>query len=100
MKKTIVYILAVMALVLALGGCGDGRVDDGIRVTPYPQTTQMPQVTPMPQVSAMPEVNNGVVNDDNGVITEDDNGPMETKAPASEKPKNTEAPKASASPAP
>ena len=38
--------------------------------------------------------------DDNGVITESDNGPMETKTPSTAKPQNTAAPKASATPAP
>ena len=94
MKKTIVYILVIAALILALSGCGDSMKDSGIQMTPRPE------VTAKPQVSAMPDVNDGVVNDDNGVITEGDNGPMETRAPATPKPRNTAAPKPSASPAP
>ena len=94
MKKTIVYILALASLVLTMSGCGGSMNDSGLRVTP------VPEVTMKPQVSAMPDVNDGVVNDDNGVITEGDNGPMETRAPATPKPRNTTAPKASATPAP
>ena len=92
MKKTIVYIMAAAALILALSGCGDNMSDSGLQVTPRPE------VSMKPQVSAMPDVNNGVVNDDDGVITDGDNGPMETRAPATPKPQNTAAPKASAAP--
>jgi len=94
MKKTIVYILAAAALILALSGCGDNMNDSGLQVTPRPEVTMKPDVT------AMPDVNNGVVNDDDGVITEGDNGPMETRAPATPKPHNTAAPKASEAPKP
>ena len=94
MKKTIVYILAAAALVLALSGCGGNVNDNGLQVTPRPEVTMKPQVT------AMPDVNDGVVNDDDGVITEGDNGPMETRAPATPKPQHTAAPKASATPKP
>ena len=94
MKKTIVYILTVAALALALSGCGGSMDDSGIQVTPRPGVTMAPDVT------AMPDVNNGVVNDDDGVITEGDNGPMETRAPATPKPQNTAAPKTSATPKP
>ena len=98
MKKTIVYILVVSALVLALGGCGstmnDGMIDNAIHVTPRPEVTMKPEVT------SMPEVNNGVVNDDDGVITEGDNGPMETREPVSPKPKHTATPKPSATAVP
>jgi len=83
MKKTIVCILAVMALVLALSGCGDNMVDDALHITPRPDVT------------SMPEVDDGIVNDDNGVITEEDNGPLETT-----KPEHSKAPKASATPKP
>ena len=33
MKKSIVYILAVLALLMALGGCGDNMESGGIQVT-------------------------------------------------------------------
>lgn len=94
MKKTIVYILTVLALILALSGCGMTAEDNALQVTPRPQITVKPEMT------AMPEVNDGVVNDDDGVISKDDNGPMETKAPATMKPQQTTAPKVSASPNP
>ena len=94
MKKTIVYILAAAALILALSGCGDNMNDSGFQVTPRPEVSMKPDVT------AMPDANNGIVNDDDGVITEGDNGPMETRAPATPKPQNTAAPKASAAPKP
>ena len=54
MKKTIVYILVIAALILALSGCGDSMKDSGVQMTPRPE------VTMKPQVSAMPDVNDGV----------------------------------------
>ena len=86
MKKTIVYILTLAALVMALSGCGGSMNDSAMQVTPRPGVTAKPDVT------AMPDVNDGVVNDDDGVITEGDNGPLETRAPATPKPGETTMP--------
>ena len=68
MKKTIMAytILAVLVLTMA-AGCG--RMDN-----PQPQSTPGMTATP---VVPVPDVNDGIVNDSDGVITPDDNGDLD-----------------------
>ena len=62
MKKAIVYIFAALIALNALAGCGM----EGDR-----NTTTNPSATP---VVTTPDVNNGIVDDKDGIITDDDNG--------------------------
>ena len=70
MKNKAVYILALALLCGTLAGCGAN--DEGRRS----EEPIEPIMTPMP------DVGDGIVNDEDGVITEGDNGlPMVTERP-------------------
>ena len=70
MKKAMVYILALtMAFTALLSGCGEMRGTDGSAVNP----TAAPKVTVVPE-TMMPDPADGVVEDRDGIITEQDNG--------------------------
>ena len=73
MKKTMVYILALSMLVVTLlAGCGEmGGSGNGTTDQPATTTDLLPDVME-------PDVDDGVVNDDNGIITDGDNGTMGT----------------------
>ena len=70
MKKWIVYILSLTALVVSLCACGTAE-------KPAATNAPRPSGTPM---TATPDMNDGIVNDDDGIITDDDTGivPMQT----------------------
>ena len=70
MKKWIVYILALAAL-LSLCACG---AEDKPSATNEPK----PSGSPM---TATPDMNDGIVNDDDGIITDDDTGVVPTQTP-------------------
>lgn len=61
MKKTTVYILVLVLSLSLLCGCGD-------------RTNNAPAGTPAPANDGM--TGNGTVNDNDGIITDDDNGIM------------------------
>ena len=61
MKKAIVYIIAVLIALNALAGCGMSADRNTATASPTPMVTT-------------PDVNNGIVNDNDGIITDRDNG--------------------------
>ena len=71
MKKWIVYILALAALVVSLCACGAAN-------KPAATNAPMPSGSPM---TATPDMNDGIVNDDDGIITDDDTGVVPTQTP-------------------
>lgn len=70
MKKGIVYILALAAL-LSLCACG---------AADKPSATNEPKPSGSP-MTATPDMNDGIVNDDDGIITDDDTGVVPTQTP-------------------
>ncbi len=86
MKKAILYTLCLLSLMTALAGCG--ATNDATGDPTYPTVTTLPAGTtpgtapaiksPDTAVSPMPDVNDGIVNDTDGVIEERDNGPLQT----------------------
>lgn len=84
MKKVAVYILAVMTFLTVFAGCKQNEVKTTptpavsttpiISSTPAPATTSTPNVTETPKHTdeAKPDVDNGIVEDKDGIITEDD----------------------------
>ena len=89
MKKALGYILVFALLTVSLTACGgntdmrEGRnrgsaersVENGVERAEEKLEKGMEQMA-----SPMPDVNDGIVNDDNGFITEGDNGPLEKPA--------------------
>ncbi len=73
MKKGMVYILALSAAAMLLTGCGDLRGDRAGTATATPMPTESPAVTIVPE-TMMPKTEDGVVQDRDGIITEDDTG--------------------------
>ena len=71
MKKWIVYILALAALVVSLCACG---------AADKPSATNAPMLSGSP-MAATPDMNDGIVNDDDGIITDDDTGVVPTQTP-------------------
>ena len=71
MKKGIVYIFALAALVISLCACG---------AADKPAATNAPMPSGSP-VTATPDMNDGIVNDDDGIITDDDTGVVPTQTP-------------------
>ena len=71
MKKWIVYILSLTALVTSLCACGTAD-------KPAATNAPRPSGTPM---TATPDMNDGIVNDDDGIITDDDTGVVPTQTP-------------------
>ena len=69
MKKAMVYILALtLAFSALLAGCGENSSDrSSTRETPKPQTSSAPE-------TMMPDPEDGVVKDDDGIITDGDTG--------------------------
>ena len=80
MKRKIVYILVLALAVGAMAGCG--RTAD----KPGEEQNELldPVPTPLPEVTPLPDVNDGVVNDDDGMITgeEDKQSGIAPEAPA------------------
>ena len=68
MKKAIAYTCAAVLCLCALTGCGRMENDAG-KTSPSPS----PVATSTP-ASATPDVSDGIVNDNDGIITSDDNG--------------------------
>ncbi len=75
MKKGIVYILALAAL-LSLCACG---------AADKPSATNEPKPSGSP-MTATPDMNDGIVNDDDGIITDDDTGVVPTQTPVASAP--------------
>ena len=70
MKKTMVYVLALtLAFSTFLAGCGEMRGTDGRTTAP----TATPQQTMIPE-TMMPNPEDGVVRDNDGIITDGDSG--------------------------
>ena len=70
MKRAMIYLIAISALLTALlSGCGENV---GKNPTTTPPASN-PNVTMKPEVGE-PNVSDGVINDTDGVITEGDNG--------------------------
>ena len=69
MRKAMVYILALtLAFSTLLAGCGENTKDrDGTKETQKPQTSAAPE-------TMMPDPEDGVVKDDDGIITDGDTG--------------------------
>lgn len=88
MKKTLGYILLFALLTASLTACSSNmntdhavrddvtraeeRVEEGVDRTKEKLREGMEQMT-----TPMPDLNDGIVNDDDGIITEGDNGPLE-----------------------
>lgn len=71
MKKTMVYILALsMAFSALLSGCGENKNN-----RPNTTPTVNPTATNAP-ATMMPDPEDGNVNDNDGIITDGDNGPL------------------------
>ena len=80
MKKTMVYVLALtLAFSALLSGCGDMRRPEGSKATP----TAAPQQTVQPGTMT-PDPKDGVVRDDDGIITKEDSGNVTEKGTAKE----------------
>lgn len=62
MKKAMLSICAVFALVFSLCGCGAAKDTDNV----LPTATPIPTVTVTPMIT--PDIDNGVVTDEDGVI--------------------------------
>ena len=71
MKKWIVYILSLTALVASLCACGTAE-------KPAATNAPRPSGTPM---TATPDMNDGIVNDDDGIITDNDTGVVPAQTP-------------------
>ena len=70
MKKAMVYILALtVACSAMLTGCGELRGTGSNTAAP----TETPQTTAVPE-TMIPDPENGVVRDEDGLITEEDSG--------------------------
>lgn len=70
MKKTIVYILVAAILTASLCACGSsGTLDD-----PGYNSTDRPGAVPSSVPDMTPDVNDGIVNDRDGMIDSGDNG--------------------------
>ena len=68
MKRTAVSIFALCTVVALLSACSSMKRDE------EPVMTSSPEIsTPAPQVTVMPDLNDGVVNDRDGIIEESDN---------------------------
>ncbi len=79
MRRAIGYILALSMLCsVMLSGCGENRTDrNKVTETGTPQSTAAPQSSATPTLlpeSMMPDVEDGVVKDDDGVISDTDTG--------------------------
>ena len=68
MKKSFAYLAAILLLLLCLSGCGNSNMDNTIGVSPVP--TAMPSASPY----VSPDVDDGVVNDRDGIIEDRDTG--------------------------
>ena len=66
MKKEIVYILSLAALIFSLCACG---------------AANNPSATGTPPAMPTPDMNDGIVNDEDGIITDDDTGVVPTQTP-------------------
>lgn len=73
MKKAIVYTLALVMLLSCLAGCGRNEPMEEMP-TPTPYTTTAPTPVPTARPTQRPNVNNndGMVNDGNGIIDDND----------------------------
>ena len=70
MKKGMIYLIAISALLAALmSGCGENVVKNPNTNAP----TTVPDVTMRPEIGE-PDVSDGVVKDTDGMITEGDSG--------------------------
>ena len=68
MKRAMVYLIAISTLLTALlSGCGEMKRPGTADPTPAPKETVSP-------ADMMPDESDGIVNDTDGIITEDDNG--------------------------
>ena len=65
MKKIFACFLPILVFSLILCGCGRNKVKDEIIIT---SPTPAPTVTVAPSASMMPEIENGIVDDSNGII--------------------------------
>ena len=72
MKKEIVYILSLAALIFSLCACGAAN---------NPSATNAPPATGTPTAMPTPDMNDGIVNDEDGIITDDDTGVVPTQTP-------------------
>lgn len=95
MKKTKFYVLALLLLSVMLTACSrtmeEAPTDPAPEVSALPDTTQeKPSSMPKPDGTPVPDLNDGYVNDDDGLITEGDNGPLETIPQTSPMPGNGE----------
>ena len=63
-----VYLIAISTLLTALlSGCGETKRPNTAETTPAPKETMLP-------ADMMPDESDGIVNDTDGIITENDNG--------------------------
>lgn len=65
MKKIAAFVLTVLLFCAVLGGCGSDRLDN---------STVLPSATPMISPSMSPNVEDGIVEDKDGFIEENENG--------------------------
>ena len=72
MKKEIVYILSLAALIFSLCACGAAN---------NPSATNAPPATGTPTAMPTPDMNDGIGNDEDGIITDDDTGVVPTQTP-------------------
>ena len=70
MKKSIINIVFALALSALLCGCGADRTVDGTAGDAAASASPMPAVTATPMVT--PNVDNGIVEDKDGVIDDTD----------------------------
>lgn len=95
MKKIFAYFLPVFIFSFMLCGCGRDKVteDDTVINTPVisPVITVSPSVSPSvkPSSSMIPEIEDGNVNDTDGIISENDNGTLNNSTTSSPKPEAT-----------
>ena len=86
MKKTITCILSVLLLCTALCGCGSDRMGNEDVVI------QSPGISPMISPEISPDMDNGLVEEQDGMLEDDHRSPetgLQTDAPASAAPAPT-----------
>jgi hypothetical protein len=79
MKKYLACLLAIMLLSFSLAACGDSNMDNTIIASPSPSAAHTATPSASPYIS--PDVDNGIVNDDDGIIDDNDTGVTASTAP-------------------
>ena len=75
MKKTVFLLLVFALLSTSLAGCGMDRMGSGVPAeTPYVSPEILPEISPM----ISPDMEDGVVEDRDGIISKNEESPVES----------------------